>query len=116
MFMEDPSHFFYGPNSLKKPVSSNPTLGVWTNIDSIKETNNRQGMTRLEEPEVCEVERVVGVVEDDEVRRVEEEEEGARELEGARRQERQETAARRRLKLGAGDLPVPQELGGVGEL
>ena len=100
--MEDPSHFFYGHNSLKKPVSSNPTLGVWTNIDSIEETSNQQGMTRLKEPEVCEVERVVGVVEDDEVRRVEDEEEGARELEGARGEQRQETPAAGLEKFGAG--------------
>ena len=48
--------------------------------------------TDLKEPEVSEVERVVGVVEDDEVRRVEEEEEGARKVERARGEQRQETA------------------------
>ena len=47
--------------------------------------------TDLKEPEVSEVERVVGVVEDDEVRRVEEEEEGARKVESARGEEREET-------------------------
>ena len=51
-----------------------------------------QNRTDLKEPEVCEVERVVGVVEDDEVRRVEEEEEGARKVERARGEQRQETA------------------------
>ena len=48
-------------------------------------------MPHLKEPQVCEVECVVGVVEDDEVRRVEDEEEGAGEVEGAVGEHREET-------------------------
>ena len=51
-------------------------------------------MPHLKEPQVCEVERVVGVVEDDEVRRVEDEEEGAGEVEGAGGEHREETVGR----------------------
>ena len=48
-------------------------------------------MPHLKEPQVGEVERVVGVVEDDEVRRVEDEEEGAGKVEGAGREDGEET-------------------------